>query len=85
MPSHLLRRQEPAAELLRHLRGQQVEIGGELYSDAMGAEGTAGGTYIGMIYENTLNITEALGGTVPPLPDALAEWAEQWGIETTAN
>jgi manganese/zinc/iron transport system substrate-binding protein len=66
-------------------RGQQVEIGGELSSDAMGAEGTAGGTYIGMLYENTVTITEALGGTVPPLPDALAEWAEQWGIETTAN
>lgn len=66
-------------------QGQQVEVGGELYSDAMGDEGTAGGTYIGMLYENTLNITEALGGTTPPLPDALAEWAEQWNVETAAN
>lgn len=64
-------------------RGQQVEIGGQLYSDAMGAEGTPGGTYIGMIYENTLNITEALGGTVPPLPDALAEWAATWNVASS--
>jgi len=61
-------------------RGQQVEIGGELYSDAMGAAGTAGGTYIGMLYENTVTIVEALGGDPPPLPEALADWAEAWDI-----
>ena len=61
-------------------RGHQVEVGGELYSDAMGQDGTAGGTYIGMLYENTATIVEALGGNVPPLPDALSEWAAQWDI-----
>jgi len=39
----------------------RVEIGGELYSDAMGAAGTAGDTYLGMMRENTLTLTEALG------------------------
>lgn len=65
-------------------RGNTVEIGGSLYSDAMGEEGTAGGTYIGMIFANTRTITEALGGTVPPLPEALAGWAEQWGVSMAA-
>ncbi len=30
-------------------RGQTVKIGGELFSDAMGTEGTYEGTYIGMM------------------------------------
>ncbi len=63
-------------------RGHEVEIGGELYSDAMGDDGTAGGTYIGMIYENTVSIVEALGGTPLPLPAALADWAERWDVAT---
>lgn len=37
-----------------------VEIGGELYSDSMGAPGTAGETYIGMMRENVLTIVHAL-------------------------
>ena len=37
-----------------------VQIGGELYSDAMGARGTAGETYIGMMRENVLTIVGAL-------------------------
>ena len=37
-----------------------VEIGGHLYSDAMGAEGTAGATYIGMMRENVITIVSAL-------------------------
>ncbi len=41
-------------------RGSEVEIGGELYSDAMGDEGTKGGTYIGMITSNIDTIAEAL-------------------------
>jgi manganese/zinc/iron transport system substrate-binding protein len=60
--------------------GHTVTIGGELYSDAMGAAGSAGGTYIGMIYQNTVNIVDALGGTVPALPPALAGWATPWGF-----
>ena len=39
-----------------------VRIGGELYSDAMGEEGSAGETYIGMMRENTLIIKEGLTG-----------------------
>ncbi|MGN1402073.1 MAG: metal ABC transporter solute-binding protein, Zn/Mn family [Bacillus sp. (in: firmicutes)] len=41
-------------------QGHTVEIGGELFSDAMGAEGTAEGTYIGMVRHNVKTITEAL-------------------------
>lgn len=37
-----------------------VKIGGELYSDSMGPEGSAGETYIGMMRENTLLIVTAL-------------------------
>lgn len=61
-------------------RGHDVVIGGALFSDAMGDAGTPEGRYIGMIRANTLVITEALGGTVPDWPDALAGWAREWGI-----
>lgn len=37
-----------------------VKIGGELYSDSMGPEGSAGETYIGMMRENVLVIVNAL-------------------------
>ncbi|MCC5961208.1 MAG: zinc ABC transporter substrate-binding protein [Rhodobacteraceae bacterium] len=60
--------------------GHDVTLGGELYSDAMGDDGTANGTYIGMIRHNTATIAQALGGTVPPLPDALHAWAETWDM-----
>lgn len=46
-------------------RGWRVEIGGELYSDAMGAAGTYEGTYIGMIDHNVTTIARALGGSAP--------------------
>lgn len=46
-------------------RGAKVVIGGELFSDAMGAGGTYAGTYIGMIDHNVTTITRALGGAVP--------------------
>lgn len=42
-----------------------VRVGGELFSDAMGAEGTYEGTYIGMIDHNATLITRALGGDAP--------------------
>lgn len=45
-------------------KGSQVQIGGELFSDAMGAPGTYEGTYIGMIDHNVTTIARALGGTV---------------------
>ena len=46
-------------------RGVTVKVGGELFSDAMGAEGTYEGTYIGMIDHNATLIARALGGDVP--------------------
>lgn len=46
-------------------RGVTVRIGGELFSDAMGAEGTYEGTYVGMIDHNATLIARALGGTAP--------------------
>ncbi|MBM7068289.1 metal ABC transporter solute-binding protein, Zn/Mn family [Actibacterium sp. 188UL27-1] len=46
-------------------RGHDVRIGGELYSDAMGEQGTYEGTYLGMIDHNVTTIAAALGGTVP--------------------
>ncbi len=61
-------------------QGAEIAIGGALYSDAMGEAGTVGGTYIGMIYQNTTTITRALGGTPAPLPEALADWAREWEI-----
>ncbi len=44
-------------------RGHEVVIGGELFSDAMGAAGTYEGTYIGMIDHNVTTIVNALGGS----------------------
>jgi manganese/zinc/iron transport system substrate-binding protein len=46
-------------------RGHQVKIGGELFSDAMGKDGTYEGTYIGMIDHNSTTIARALGGQAP--------------------
>ena len=43
-------------------RGLDVEIGGELFSDAMGEPGSYEGTYLGMIDHNVTTITNALGG-----------------------
>jgi manganese/zinc/iron transport system substrate-binding protein len=41
-------------------RGFDVEIGGNLYSDAMGNPGTPDGTYIGMVRHNIDTIVTAL-------------------------
>ncbi len=46
-------------------QGHALKIGGELYSDAMGAPDTYEGTYIGMIDHNATTIATALGGTAP--------------------
>ncbi len=61
--------------------GHEVKLGEALYSDAMGEEGTYGGTYIGMLYTNTRHITEALGGNLPPLHDELSAWASEWELD----
>ncbi len=46
-------------------KDHEVRIGGELFSDAMGAPGTYEGTYIGMIDHNATVIALALGGAAP--------------------
>ena len=40
-------------------------MGGELFSDAMGAPGTYEGTYVGMLDHNITVIARALGADVP--------------------
>ncbi len=47
-------------------KGHEVTIGGELYSDAMGPDGTYEATWIGMIDHNVTIIAGALGADVPP-------------------
>lgn len=46
-------------------KGHEVRIGGSLFSDAMGQEGTYEGTYLGMIDHNVTTIARALGAEVP--------------------
>lgn len=46
-------------------RDWTVEIGGTLYSDAMGEAGTYEGSYIGMMDANVTTIALALGGDAP--------------------
>jgi manganese/zinc/iron transport system substrate-binding protein len=46
-------------------QGHEVIVGGELFSDAMGAPGTYEGSYLGMIDHNVTTIANALGGTAP--------------------
>lgn len=45
--------------------GWTVEIGGELFSDAMGPAATYEGTWLGMLDHNVTLITRALGGEAP--------------------
>ncbi len=46
-------------------RGHRLTVGGELYSDALGPEGSPGGTYLGMVRHNVETIHAALGGAGP--------------------
>jgi manganese/zinc/iron transport system substrate-binding protein len=46
-------------------RGHAVRVGGELFSDAMGAPNTHEGTYIGMMDHNFTTISRGLGGDAP--------------------
>ena len=43
----------------------EVQIGGALYSDAMGRKGTYTGQYLGMFDHNITTIIRALGGKAP--------------------
>ncbi len=52
-----------AVQAATRSRGWDVQIGGELYSDAMGAAGTPEGTYIGMVRHNVSTVVEALLGS----------------------
>lgn len=49
-------------------RGHSLSIGGELFSDAMGQDGTPEGTYLGMVRHNVVTIVSALGGTTADEP-----------------
>lgn len=46
-------------------QGHTVQIGGELFSDAMGQPGSYEATYVGMVDHNATVIAAALGATVP--------------------
>ena len=46
-------------------KGHPLQIGGTLFSDAMGQPGAYEGTYVGMIDHNVTTITRALGGEAP--------------------
>ncbi|MQY41736.1 manganese transporter [Epibacterium sp. SM1969] len=46
-------------------QGHEVKIGGELFSDAMGNDGTYEGTYVGMLDHNFTIISSALGADAP--------------------
>ena len=41
-------------------KGHEIKIGGNLFSDAMGAEGTPEGNYIGMVKANVNTIVNNL-------------------------
>lgn len=51
-------------------RGFDVAIGGQLFSDAMGAAGAPEGTYIGMVRHNVDTIVRALSGGAAATPAA---------------
>lgn len=61
----------------------EVTVGGELYSDAMGAPGTWEGTYPGMIDHNVSTIGRALGGRVPD--GGYRAWRERSGQDDAGD
>lgn len=46
-------------------KGHEVIVGGELFSDAMGPDGTYEGTYVGMLDHNITLVARGLGGEAP--------------------
>jgi len=60
--SSIPRRNIEAVRAAVRARGFQVEIGGTLFSDAMGDPGSPEGTYPGMVRHNVRTIVEALAG-----------------------
>lgn len=62
--SSIPRRNVEAVQAAVRARGATVEIGGTLFSDAMGDGGTPEGTYPGMVRHNVNTIVDALKGSV---------------------
>jgi manganese/zinc/iron transport system substrate-binding protein len=60
--SSVPQRNVEAVQAAVQARGFDVKIGGSLFSDAMGTEGTPQGTYVGMVRHNIDTIVEALAG-----------------------
>ncbi len=60
--SSVAERNIEAVQAAVQARGFDVTIGGSLFSDAMGSEGTPEGTYIGMVRHNIDTIVRALLG-----------------------
>ena len=58
--SSVPQRNVEAVQAAVQAQGFDVEIGGELFSDALGAAGTPEGTYIGMVRHNIDTIVDAL-------------------------
>ncbi len=58
--SSVPRRNVEAVQAACRARDWDLEIGGTLYSDALGEPGTTAGSYVGMFKENVETITEAL-------------------------
>lgn len=60
--SSVPQRNVEAVQAAVQAQGFEVEIGGSLFSDAMGTEGTPEGTYIGMVRHNIDTVVAALTG-----------------------
>ena len=60
--SSVPQRNVEAVQAAVQAQGFDVQIGGSLFSDAMGSEGTPEGTYIGMVRHNIDTIVSALNG-----------------------
>ena len=60
--SSVPQRNVEAVQAAVQAKGFEVRIGGSLFSDAMGSEGTPEGTYIGMVRHNIDTIVTALTG-----------------------
>ncbi len=60
--SSVPQRNVEAVQAAVQARGFDVKIGGSLFSDAMGTEGTPEGTYVGMVRHNIDTIVNALVG-----------------------
>lgn len=60
--SSVPRRSIEAVRAAVRARGHEVEVGGELFSDSLGAAGSPEGTYVGMVRHNVNTIVNALRG-----------------------